>query len=208
MKRSVKVIIFLVLTFLFLKLAFAEESVQFPFKLMATLVDSDTDRSGCVLMELETKKQANYRTLDKVAGYQIVKITRGSIKLLKDGKLYALDFPLGNDNVPSYDASITIERQAVLKKVANAGFLLTEAKPMPIVEAGKIQGFKIPALKDKSLLKMSGLAEGDIATKINGEKLDSIPKALQLYNKYKNQEQINLEIKRGDVVMNLNYFIH
>lgn len=211
MKRIFKfIIVILTLAFIlfFVKGSYADSEQNLPLKLLATVIDKDFNQSSCVIMNLETKAQGNYKTLDSVSGYQIVKIIRGSVKLLKEGKIYVLDFPMGNENVPEGYESITIKRQAVLEKISHPGVLLTEAKPMPYVQAGKIQGFKIPALKDKSLLKMAGLAEGDIATKVNGENLDSIPKALQLYNKYKNQEQINLEIKRGDVVMNLNYFIH
>ena len=211
MNRTYKSLILLVwlATAVFLvKGAYADSERELPLKLLATVIDQDFNQSSCVIMNLETKQQANYKTLDSVFGYQIIKIIRGTVKMLKDGKIYVLDFPLGNENVPEYDESINIKRQAVIERISDPSTLLTEAKPMPYVKAGKIQGFKIPALKDKTLLKMAGLAEGDIATKINGEKLDSIPKAIQLYNKYKNQEQINLEIKRGDVVMNLNYFIN
>ena len=183
MKRTLKffiVVFVLMMTLFFVRGAYAENERNPRLKLMATVIDKDFNQSSCVIMNLDTGKQSPYKVMDQVSGYQIVKIIRGSVKLLKEGKVYVLDFPLGNENIPESYESISIKRQAVLEKISNPGVLLTEAKPMPYVKEGKIQGFKIPALKDKSLLKMAGLAEGDIATKINGEKLDSIPKALQL----------------------------
>jgi type II secretion system protein C len=190
---------------LFFARCYAEQP---PFKLLATVIEPALDKSTCVIMNLETKKQISCRLLDKIEGYQIVKIIRGSVKLLKDGKLYALDFPLGNENKGiSYDA-ITINRQDILKKISEPSVLLTQGMPIPCIESGKIIGFKIPGLKDKALLEMAGLAEGDIATKVNGERLNSIPKAIELYNKYKNQNEINLEVKRGDITKSFTYFIN
>jgi len=206
--KSLIVIVWLAAAVFPVKGAYADTEREIPLKLMATVIDKDFNQSSCIIMNLETDQQVNCKSLDKIAGYQVVKITRGSVKLLKNGKIHVLDFPLGNENTEDCCESITIKRQAVIERISHPGLLLTEAKPMPYVQAGKILGFKIPSLKDKSLLKMAGLAEGDIATKINGEKLDSIPKALQLFNKYRNQEQVNLEIRRGDVVMNLNYLIN
>jgi type II secretion system protein C len=210
MKRTykfLKVLVSLAMIFTLFKGAYADNEKGLPLKLLATVIDKDFAQSTCVIMDMETRTQASCKTLDKIAGFQITKITRGTVKLLKDGKVFSLDFPLGNENVANYSESITIRRQTVLEKISPS-LLLTEARPLPIVQAGKILGFKIPALKDESLLKMAGLAAGDIATKINGENLDSIPKALQLYNKFKNQGQINLEIQRGDAVLSLNYFIN
>lgn len=211
MKRNykfIKTLVFLTALFLLVRPVYAEAEKQLPIKLLATVIEPDPAKSTCIILNSETKTQANYKALDTVCGYQIVKITRGSIKLLRDGKLYTLDFPFGNENKGVSSDAITINRQEILKKISIPSVLLTQGLPQPYVEAGKILGFKVPAIKDKSLLQMAGLAEGDIATKVNGEKLDSIPKAIEVYSRVKNQERVNLEIRRGDIVKTLTYFIN
>jgi len=182
---------------------------RFPYKLLATVLGSDSNAAKCVLLNLESGKQLSYKAGDKILDYQIAIITRGSITLLKNNKYSFLNLPLGNEN-KSGPGQITVKRNVLKKQAVDLNALFSQAQPVPFIESGKIIGLQIPPLKNKAMqymLNVAGLKEGDVATCINGEKLSSLQKALEVYHKYKDQDKIEVEIKRGDAVRNLTYQI-
>jgi len=186
---------------------------QLPFKLLATVLGTDSAESTCVLMNLESARSSAFKVGDKILDYQIAIITRASVTLLKDGKFSFLNFPFGSENKPLRGGSgiFKIQRRAFKKKIPDFNSLLNQVSPIPFVESGRVTGFEVPQIKNKALqyiLNMAGLKEGDVATSINGERIISLQKALELYDKFKNQEKIEVEIKRGGTLKNLTYYIN
>ncbi len=185
-----------------------------PFKLLATLFDSHSSGSSCTILDLTTGKQKNYKMGDKVDGYQVAMITRASVTLLKNGEYLFLNLPLGNENKPvTYDGfpAIKVKRSLLETNAANLNFLLNQILPVPYVESGKITGLLIPPIRSKTtqlLLNATGLKEGDVATAVNGETISSLKRAVELYNKYKDQPRIELEIKRGKTTSGMTYLVN
>ncbi len=212
MKRSC-IILFALAVNLLSNPAYSEEP---PLKLLATAVGNFGSAATCGIMNLPTGEESVHRIGDKVSGYQIVMITRGSITLLKDGQYYFLNLLPGNENMPlanneALASSISIKRTFFETALDNLNNVLDQATLTPYIESGKVAGLKIPSVDNKAMelfLRIAGLREGDVATSINGETVDSIKKALELYNKYKDQPSIEVEVKRGDSVKNLNYFLN
>ena len=188
-----------------------KESASLPFKLLGTILESDQTKSIAVIRNMRSAKQGAYKVGDKILGYQIVKIMRGKVILLKDGRITLLELPLCSEVEPitvvSSDKMI-IHRSVLAKKIPDLNTAIAQVVPIPYIESGKIMGLKIAKPKDKALLEMAGLKEGDIATKINGERIESMQKALELYCKLKNQDKIDLEIKRGIITKTLTYHIN
>ncbi len=188
-----------------------KESASLPFKLLGTILESDRTKSIVVIRDLSSTKQGSYKIGEKILGYQIVGIMRGKAILLKEGKITLLELPLGSEVEPitvvSSDKRI-IHRSVLAKKIPDLNAAIAQVVPIPYIESGKIIGLKITKLKDKSLIDLAGLEEGDIATRINGERIDSIQKVLDLYHNSKDQEKIDLEIKRGKVIKTLTYYIN
>ena len=196
---------------LFIFVGYAYSDIKLPFGLLGTIVESDSTKSIAVIQNVDSKKQGVYKIADKILGYEVIKIKRGKVSLLKDGKVLTLELPLGSEVVPIAIVSSNeriINRNALAKKIPDLNTALTQAIPIPYIESGKIMGLKIAKPKDKALLEMAGLKEGDIATKINGERIGSMQKALELYRKLKNQDKIDLEIKRGIITKTLTYHIN
>jgi len=195
--------------------AYAEEPA---LKLLATAVGNYPSEATCGIMDLSTGQESVFRTGDKVKGYQIIMITRGSITLFKDGLYYFLNLLPGNENKPLVEtenvqtsSAISINRTFLEEAMENLNTVFDQATLTPYIESGKITGLSIPSINNKGMelfLKIAGLREGDVATSINGETVNSLKRALELYNKYKDQQKIELEIRRGDVVTNLNYFLN
>jgi len=214
MKRNCISLFILSLWFL-LTNAYAEEPA---LKLLATAVGNYPSEATCGIMDFSTGEETVHRTGDKVKGYQIIMITRGSITLFKDGRYYFLNLLPGNENNPQIEtenvhasSSISINRTFLEEAMENINKVFDQATLIPQIESGKITGLSIPTINNKGMelfLKIAGLKEGDVATSINGETVDSLKRALELYNKYKDQQNIQLEIRRGDAVRNLNYFLN
>lgn len=186
-------------------------SSDLPLKLLGTIIEPDLEKSAAVIVNQLSHKQGVYKVSDKVIDYQIVKIARGKVTFLKDAKLYVLSFVLGSEAAPVIavsDDKMIINRQALLKKIPDLITALQQAIPLPHIEKGKIIGLKLTHFKDKELAKSVGIKEGDVLTKINGAKIDSITNALNVYQQVKNQDKIQVEIKRGAKSQSLTYYIN
>ena len=183
---------------------------RIPYKLIGTLIESDPAKSVAVLQDIHTAKQGVYKIADELAGYQIVKIIRGGVVFLKHGKMFSLELPSGSLGPISLVSANTrvVNRSILSKRVPDFNTAFGQAIPVPQIESGKIVGFKITGVKDKALAEMAGLKEGDIATRVNGEKIESMQKALELYQKTKDQDKIDLEIKRGGQIHTLTYYLN
>jgi type II secretory pathway component PulC len=217
-KKDICLVLLSIILLLFPVLIYSKEirttsiHQQLPFKLLATILGSYSSEASCVMMNLNNNKQETYMVGDRIFGYQIAIITRGSVTLLKEGEFSFLNLPLGDEKKLVYDDShaIKIRRSLIQKEIPDLNFLLNQVFPITIIESGKVIGLMIPPLNNKPLqylLKMAALKERDIATSINGEGIDSLKKALELYNKYKGKERIEVEIKRDGSIKNLTYQI-
>lgn len=184
---------------------------RYPFKLLGTILESDSRGSIAIIKDINSKKQCNYRVGDKISDYQIAKITRGAVTLLKNGKIFLLDFPLGSEAEPVITVSAEeriVNLASLTEKISDLNMVMSHALVIPHIESGKIKGFKIMQVKNNSLVKLTGLKEGDIITKINGQSLDSLRKPIEMYQHLRNQEKIDLEITRGRDIKNLIYYFN
>lgn len=183
-----------------------------PLLLMATVLSAQANRSLAVIRDLssQNKKQRTYRVKDKISGYQIVNISRGKVNLIKSGKSYTLVFPWGSEFDPvtviSADERV-INLTALKKKIPDLLAAITQALTIPHIEHGKITGLKLAKIKDKALASKAGIEEGDVIAKINGKNVDSLRKSLEIYQDIRKQDTIKLELKRGDKVENLTYYM-
>lgn len=180
-------------------------------ELLGTVIESDSTKSIAVIKNLHSKTQGAYKVQDKILGYQIADILRGRVVLLRNGKIHFLDFPLGSKLEPiaviSSEKKI-INRNAFAEKIPDLNSLMQQALIIPYVDSGKIIGLRITKIKDKPLANKAGLMEGDIVTTINGQQLDSLQKPFEIYNKMRDKERIDIEIKRANKRRNLTYYIN
>lgn len=183
-----------------------------PLRLMGTVVALDPVGSIAVIKDTRLEEQHVLRIAETILDYQIVKIMRGKVTLLKDGRLYILDFPMGSEflvpiTIVSDNVRI-INRNALIGKISDLDSVMHQALPIPHIVSGKLAGFKITNIKDKELAKMAGIREGDIVMGIDGEKINSIKSVFGIYSRVKIKEKVNLEIKRNNEIKNLTYYIN
>lgn len=67
--------------------------------------------------------------------------------------------------------------------------LMTDAKATPVLENGKVKGFKLSRIKEGSVYAKAGLKDGDVVESINGKSFDSSADAIKALNSIKSSEQ-------------------
>ena len=126
-----------------------------------------------------------------------------------------------SDNQTSQDAEIFIEELAtppddqrifrfqrayVNQQLANLNALLNDARVIPIEQDGK-PWFIFDFVREGSIYEKLGLKKKDVIVKINGFTVDSLPKALKLFEALQLEEKITLRIKREGQLTDFQYFI-
>jgi general secretion pathway protein C len=103
--------------------------------------------------------------------------------------------------------SYEISRDLINSKLSDLSSLMTEAKALPNMKNGEFNGFKLYAMRSTSLFGQIGLKNGDIIQSVNGEKVDSLEKAMQLLETFKNASSVQLGLQRRGAQTNMDYTI-
>ena len=126
-----------------------------------------------------------------------------------------------SDNQTSQNAEIFIEELAtppddqrifrfkrtyVNQQLANLNELLNDARVIPIEQDGK-PWFIFDFVREGSIYEKLGLKNKDVIVQINGFTVDSLPKALKLFEALQLEEKITLRIKREGQLTDFQYFI-
>lgn len=107
--------------------------------------------------------------------------------------------------------NFTVSRSDVKDQINNYQSLLSSARAMPYTDprTGELTGFIIQQLKPGSLFQKLGIQQGDVIKGVNGEPINSINKALEVFGNLKGSvddlDSVNLSIERGGSDQDLNY---
>ena len=99
-----------------------------------------------------------------------------------------------------------LKRAYVNQQLANLNALLNDARVIPIEQDGK-PWFIFDFVREGSIYEKLGLKNKDVIVQINGFTVDSLPKALKLFEALQLEEKITLRIKRADQLTDFQYFI-
>ena len=94
----------------------------------------------------------------------------------------------------------------VNQQLANLNALLNDARVIPIEQDGK-PWFIFDFVREGSIYEKLGLKNKDVIVKINGFTVDSLSKALKLFEALQLEEKITLRIKREGQLTDFQYFI-
>lgn len=100
-----------------------------------------------------------------------------------------------------------IEQRALNAALDNIGQAMTDARLLPSVKDGKVEGFKVSEVKPQGVFGAIGLKNGDILHKINDFPIDSPEKAIQSFMTLKGQTRIKLDLTRDGTPTSLSYEI-
>ncbi len=100
-----------------------------------------------------------------------------------------------------------IEQRALNAALDNIGQAMTDARLLPSVKDGKVEGFKVSEVKPQGVFGAIGLKNGDVLQKINDYPIDSPEKAIQSFMTLKGQTRIKLDLIRDGAPTSLSYEI-
>ena len=107
---------------------------------------------------------------------------------------------------PDNQRIFRFKRAYVNQQLANLNALLNDARVIPIEQDGK-PWFIFDFVREGSIYEKLGLKKKDVIVKINGFTVDSLPKALKLFEALQLEEKITLSIKREGQLTDFQYFI-
>lgn len=203
-----------------------------PLTLVATMVSQPSDWSMAIVDDGQASDSRLMKESQQVADRTLVAIQRDRIVLANAGRFECVT--LGERNVrgrrptasnyapstksepaPSADLSKGIEKtgkdtykidRAVLdEQLADLGALSRQARVIPHYKGGKPDGFKIVGVRPGSLFSHIGVRSGDIIKAVSGEEISSPNKALELYERLKDSDNVTVEINRRGRPVTLEY---
>jgi general secretion pathway protein C len=100
-----------------------------------------------------------------------------------------------------------IDQRALNAALNNIGQAMTDARLLPSIKDGKVEGFKVSEVKPAGIFGMVGVKNGDILLRMNDFPIDSPEKAIQSLVSLKGQNKIRLDLIRDGQPTTLNYEI-
>lgn len=103
--------------------------------------------------------------------------------------------------------SYLIDRGMLNEQLDDLATLGRQARVIPHYKDGRPQGFKIVGVRPGSLYSHIGVRSGDVIKSVNGEEITSPNKALELYERLKNSDNVNVDVERRGRPVALEYKI-
>lgn len=103
--------------------------------------------------------------------------------------------------------SYVVDQRALNASLDNIGQAMTDARLLPSVKDGKVEGFRASEVKPAGIFGMVGIKNGDVILSINDFAVDSPEKAIQSLVSLKGQSRIKLDLIRDGRPVTLNYDI-
>lgn len=115
------------------------------------------------------------------------------------------DIAQGVTKTGAYDYAI--DRSMLDNQLKDLPKLQQDGRVVPHYKDNQYQGFKLVGVRPGSLYRAIGIRSGDVITSVNGNKIDSPNKALELFEQLKNSSNIAVEIERRGQPKTLSYTI-
>lgn len=201
--------------------------------LVGTIVANDPRWSMAVILDQEKSQTSIYRVGDPIMGEaKIHSIYSQRVYVLHGGIREYIELPekgakgvaaahgapnpaaqadAGADTVNVKKLgpdSYAIDRSEIDKTLSNLNTIAMQARIVPSFTNGEADGFKLFAIRPGSLYSKMGIENGDVIQKINGFPMNSPDKALEVYQKLKTSDSIEVELNRAGQRKRLTYQIH
>ncbi len=189
----------------------AETSLK--VKLFGTVASQFPEFSFAVIQDSVSKLVDIYRLNDLILNEaKVVKIEPKRVVILRDGEqesllvfeneeplvLAAPARPTAGTVRQVEDNRYEIDRREFEASTGNLADLMTKARVVPNLKGGKVQGYKIFAIRPKSLYAKMGLKNGDVIERINELQISSPEQALELFQQLKSESYFQIDlIRRG-----------
>ena len=184
------------------------------FDLKGTVAGGDS--FGYIIVEEKDKnKQRLYRLGDMIGSARLIKITRNTAIIKRDGREITLKIkgtPEGSmlsrsQTPPAHmpSSGMALSRGEVNEKLRDLKTIMTQAAIRPYFEDGEQEGFIVSNIKPDSIYQKLGIQNGDIVTEVNGNQMQSADDLLQMINIMQSGGNIALGLKRNGKAETINY---
>lgn len=198
-----------------------------PLALKGTIVHSNPEKS-IANIEVRSKNQVIAygvgRDIEGLATLVKVERERAVFRNANNGRLEYIEMKLeggrisfagtsparpgGGDIAQVAPNKFEIKRSDLLKYTSNMSSLLQQASMIPRRGAnGEIECFKFISIQPGSVYTQLGFQNGDCLKAVNGEKIDSPAKAMEMYNTLKGASNIQITTERDGRDQDQNYTV-
>lgn len=199
-----------------------------PITLKGTIVHSNPLKS-IANVEVKSKNQtlayAVGRDIETLATLQKVERNKIIIRNINNGRLEYVEMKLDGGKISFNTAKPTaalgkteiqqtapnnfeIKRSDLQKYLTDTASILQQASMVPVRGPnGEIDCYKFIGIQPGSVYTQLGFQVGDCLKAVNGEKIDSPAKAMEMYNALKNSPNINILMSRDGREQESNYTV-
>jgi general secretion pathway protein C len=176
--------------------------------------------SLCQVTNTDTNETTVYALNEKFMGARIYGIEKERVLVDNEGRNEYIDntpagagpnlgvSPMppppnaGGEGVKQLNENQYVVKKAEIDKaLTNLSELATQARIVPSFKNGVANGFKLFSIVPDSLYSKIGIQNGDVIRRINGYDMNSPDKALEVYQKLRDANRIEVELeRRGDTV--------
>ena len=199
-------------------------------RLIGTVV-GPPETSFAIIEDKHSRKQELYQIDDMILDQaRVLEIARCKVVVLRDNQEEVLICPEEGDKdggrsayVASKSAKGVSGDTANVKKISETDYmidemevenalnninqLMTQIRVVPNFQDGKANGFKVFAIKPKSIFAKIGLKNGDVIQKINDMDITSPDRAFQAFQELKDEKSLSVELLRRGGPISLHYEI-
>ena len=172
------------------------------------------DRGGvfAIVEELASKKQLLYRLHDQIPDLgEVSEIRRDGIVIRQGAQEELLE--LGLSETPAVTAGVSgapasqtpgasvrkvVDRREVELAMSDLPKLLTQARAVPYMVNGTVNGFRIDYIAPTSFYEKIGVRAGDVLQRVNGVDIRDPSAMLSLFQQLKNERVVKLDMVRNN----------
>ena len=165
-----------------------------------------------IVEELSSKKQVLYRLHDQIPDLGEVSEIRRDGMVVRQGDLEELlelglsdkravavgGSPASLFRVPGAPARKVIDRREVELAMSDLPKLLTQARAVPNMVNGTVNGFRIDYVAPTSFYEKIGVQAGDVLQRVNGVDIRDPTTMLSLLQQLKNERVVKLDMVRNN----------
>jgi len=108
---------------------------------------------------------------------------------------------------PTGGGNYVVDQRALNAALDNIGQAMTDARLLPSIKDGKVEGFRASEVKPQGIFGTIGIRNGDVLLRMNDFPIDSPEKAIQSFASLKGQSKIKLDLIRDGQPTTFNYDI-
>ncbi|MBI4859442.1 MAG: hypothetical protein HY815_04170 [Candidatus Riflebacteria bacterium] len=117
-------------------------------------------------------------------------------------------FPMEGAGAGADGQTRKLARQEVDAYLDNLNTLLTQVNIQPVFQGGQPSGFRLTDIQKGTILDQIGIQDGDTLRFVNGQRIDSVQSAFQLYNILKESTNVEITVLRNTRPTTLRYVIY